>query len=157
MTTSFTMFESKKNTQNSKRKSVKHTITRSLRRITGPFFSFFVTHRKKFAREARWENWKERVFYVLEFFHISNKSYVEEYEEYVTQYIKQSARQSNRTQRNNTNNNNNNTNSNSMNANGSSNSHDYYALLGVDRTASQEEIMRNFRVKIMKVHPDYYQ
>lgn len=92
------------------------------------------------------------MFYVLEFFHISNKSYVEEYEEYVTQYIKQSARQSNRSQRNN------NTNSNSVNNNSSSsNSHDYYALLGVDRTASQEEIMRNFRVKIMKVHPDYYQ
>ena len=149
------MFESRKNTQNFKRRSVKHTITRSLRRITGPFSSFLITHSKKFAREARWENWKERVFYVLEFFHISNKSYVEEYEEYVTQYIKQSARQSNRTQRNNSNNNTNS--SSSFNNNSSSNPRDYYALLGVDRTASQEEIMRNFRVKIMKVHPDYYQ
>lgn len=41
VTTSITMFESKKNTQNFKRRSVKHTITRSLRRITGPFFAFF--------------------------------------------------------------------------------------------------------------------
>lgn len=90
---------------------------------------------------------------------------MEEYEEYVTQHIKQSARQSSRTQRNKYNNNNNNNNNNNSNNNNSSsssssngsNSRDYYALLGVDRTASQEEIMRNFRVKIMKVHPDYYQ
>ena len=133
-------FENKKNTWNLRRKSIKLTITHFSKPITG-FFPLWKSHfRKKFAREARWENWKERIFYVLEFFHISNQSYVEEYEEYVTQYVKQRTRQSSKTQKQT-----------------AANSHDYYSLLGVDRTASQEEIMRNFRVKIMKVHPDYYQ
>ena len=101
-----------------------------------------IISRKKFAREARWENWKERIYRILEWFHINSKSYAEEYEEFVTQKMKQKTRESSRENGSNR---------------SSSNSRDFYQILGVDRSASQEEIMRNFRVKIMQTHPDYYQ
>ena len=38
-------------------------------------------YRKKFAREARWEEWRERFIGIMERFHINYHSYADEYEE----------------------------------------------------------------------------
>lgn len=97
--------------------------------------------RKKFAREAQWEEWKERYYRIMEKFHINYKSYAEEYEEFVTQKMKQKEQSSSRktTHKPHT------------------GKKDFYEILGVERNASEEEIKRNFRVRIMQVHPDYYQ
>lgn len=94
-------------------------------------------YKKKFAREAEWEEWKERYYRLMERCHISYQSYAEEYEEFVSRKLKEQAKcgkaaESPKTRRD-----------------------DYYSVLGVDRCASEEEIKRNFRVLIMQVHPDY--
>lgn len=86
---------------------------------------------KKFAREARWEVWKDRVIGWMELLNVNYKSYAEEYEEFVTMKMKQSAQQR-----------------------GARVADDFYSILGVDRCASEEEIKRSFRVLIMQVHPD---
>ena len=88
---------------------------------------------KKFAREARWEVWKDRVIAWMELLNVNYKSYAEEYEEFVEMKmkLKQVAQQR-----------------------GVRGSGDYYSILGVDRCASEEEIKRSFRVLIMQVHPD---
>ena len=38
-------------------------------------------YRKKFAREARWEEWRERFIGIMERFHINYHSYADEHEE----------------------------------------------------------------------------
>ena len=38
---------------------------------------------KKFAREAEWEDVKDHLIKIMEFFHINYKSYAEEYEEFI--------------------------------------------------------------------------
>lgn len=86
---------------------------------------------KKFAREARWEVWKDRVIGWMELLNVNYKSYAEEYEEFVTTKMKHGAQHR------------------SARA-----ADDYYSILGVDRCASEEEIKRSFRVLIMQVHPD---
>lgn len=100
-----------------------------------------VRYRKKFAREAQWEEWKERYYRIMERFHINYKSYAEEYEEFVTQKMKQKEQSSSKKAANKTH----------------TGKKDFYEILGVERNASEEEIKRNFRVRIMQVHPDYYQ
>ena len=96
-------------------------------------------YRKKFAREAHWEEWKERYYKIMERFHINYKSYAEEYEEFVTEKLnhEQTYKRSHTPK--------------------PQGKRDYYDILGVDRNASEEEIKRNFRVRVMLVHPDYYQ
>lgn len=105
-------------------------------------------YRKKFAREARWDEWRERFIGIMERFHINYHSYADEYEEFVTQKMKQNAKQNarqNARQRT------------SSQSSSMPHHRDYYEVLGVDRSASEEEIKRNFRVLIMRYHPDYYQ
>lgn len=77
----------------------------------------------------------------MEKFHINYKSYAEEYEEFVTQKMKQKEQSSSRKTTNRPH----------------TGKKDFYEILGVERNASEEEIKRNFRVRIMQVHPDYYQ
>lgn len=77
----------------------------------------------------------------MERFHINYKSYAEEYEEFVTQKMKQKEQSSSKKAANKTH----------------TGKKDFYEILGVERNASEEEIKRNFRVRIMQVHPDYYQ
>ena len=101
-------------------------------------------YRKKFAREARWEEWRERFIGIMERFHINYHSYADEYEEFVTQKMKQNTKQ----QR---------TSSQSSRSSAVPHHRDFYEVLGVDRSASEEEIKRSFRVLIMRYHPDYYQ
>lgn len=95
---------------------------------------------KKFAREAEWEDMKDRLVRVMEFFHINYKSYAEEYEEFVTLKMKQQQQQQQQSR---------------MNHSCNTVPGDFYSILGVDRCASEEEIKRNFRVKVMKIHPDF--
>lgn len=93
-------------------------------------------YKKKFAREAEWEDMKEKLMKLMEICHVNYKSYAEEYEEFITIKMKQAQ----------------------SHVNGGScksSSHDYYSILGVDRCASEEEIKRNFRVLIMQIHPDF--
>ena len=97
-------------------------------------------NRKKFAREAQWEEWKEKYYNLMEKFHINYKTYAEEYEDFVTEKIKQKE-----------------TSRNSSSQTTQSNRKDFYTILGVERNATEEEIKRNFRIRIMQVHPDYYQ
>lgn len=92
---------------------------------------------KKFAREAEWEDVKDRLLHIMEVFHINYKSYAEEYEEFVTLKMKQQQSRVNDICKQ------------------QSCRHDFYTILGVDRCASEEEIKRNFRVRIMQVHPDF--
>lgn len=101
-------------------------------------------YRKKFAREARWEEWRERFIGIMERFHINYHSYADEYEEFVTQKMKQNTKQ----QR---------TSSQSSRSSSVPHHRDFYEVLGVDRSASEEEIKRSFRVLIMRYHPDYFQ
>ena len=75
----------------------------------------------------------------MERFHINYKSYAEEYEEFVTQKMNREQAYSR------------------PNTPKPYGRRDYYDILGVDRNASEEEIKRNFRVRVMLVHPDYYQ
>lgn len=96
-------------------------------------------YRRKFAREAHWNEWKERYYKITERFHINYKSYAEEYEEFVTQ--KMNHEQTYHKKK----------------SPSHSGKRDFYDILGVERNASEEEIKRNFRVRIMLVHPDYYQ
>ena len=91
---------------------------------------------KKFAREAEWEDMKDRLLRIMDFFHINYKSYSEEYEEFVTLKMKQQQARMNQ-------------------YNPSGCTHDFYSILGVDRCASEEEIKRSFRVLIMQIHPDF--
>ena len=102
-------------------------------------------NRKKFAREAHWEEWKEKYYNLMEKFHINYKTYAEEYEDFVTEKIKQKEKEKTR-----------NSSSSSSQAT-QSNRKDLYTILGVERNATEEEIKRNFRIRIMQVHPDYYQ
>ena len=92
---------------------------------------------KKFAREARWEVWKDRVIAWMELLNVNYKSYAEEYEEFVEMKMKMKMKMKQEAQQR-----------------GVRGSGDYYAILGVDRCASEEEIKRSFRVLIMQVHPD---
>ena len=92
---------------------------------------------KKFAREARWEVWKDRVIAWMELLNVNYKSYAEEYEEFVEMNMKMKTKMKQEAQQR-----------------GVRGSGDYYAILGVDRCASEEEIKRSFRVLIMQVHPD---
>ena len=98
--------------------------------------------RKKTIREAHWEEWKERYYRVMDFFHINYKSYAEEYEDFVTEKLNHEQRTSYKK---------------SSSSPSPNRPRDYYDILGVDRNASEEEIKRNFRLKVMLVHPDYYQ
>ena len=101
-------------------------------------------YRKKFAREARWEEWRERFIGIMERFHINYHSYADEYEEFVTQKMKQNTKKNTKNTRQTA-------------APSAPHHRDYYEILGVDRSASEEEIKRSFRVLIMQFHPDYYQ
>ena len=78
----------------------------------------------------------------MEKFHINYKTYAEEYEDFVTEKIKQKQKETSR---------------NSSSQTTQSNRKDFYTILGVERNATEEEIKRNFRIRIMQVHPDYYQ
>ena len=53
-------------------------------------------NRKKFAREAQWEEWKEKYYNLMEKFHINYKTYAEEYEDFVTEKIKQKQKETSR-------------------------------------------------------------
>ena len=109
-------------------------------------------YRKKFAREARWEEWRERFIGIMERFHINYHSYADEYEEFVTQKMKQNTKNTK-----NTKNAKNTKNTKNTAAPSTPHHRDYYEVLGVDRSASEEEIKRSVRVLIMRFHPDYYQ